>query len=52
MLPVIAVGALVLRHKYLPKEVTPNRWMTAGLWIAAVATISLMSFYAFLVTKS
>jgi Mn2+/Fe2+ NRAMP family transporter len=46
MLPVIAVAALFLRHRYLPKEVTPNRWVTAGLWIAAVATISLMIFYA------
>jgi Mn2+/Fe2+ NRAMP family transporter len=52
MLPVIAVGALILRHRYLPKEVTPNRWITAGLWVAALATIALMFFYAMLLSKA
>jgi Mn2+/Fe2+ NRAMP family transporter len=51
MLPVIAVGALFLRHRLLPAEVRPPMWQTIGLWVAALATISLMAYYTFLLLK-
>ncbi len=52
MLPVIAFGALYLRHKELPREVLPKAWITVALWIASVLTISLMAYYTFLlITK-
>jgi manganese transport protein len=46
MLPVIAVSALVLRYKHLPEEVKPGFVHTAGLWLAAIATVVLMGYYA------
>ncbi|MEP7364204.1 MAG: Nramp family divalent metal transporter [Acidobacteriota bacterium] len=51
MLPVIAVGALFLRYRLLPAEVRPPTWQTIGLWAAALATISLMAYYSFLLLK-
>lgn len=51
MLPVIAVGALFLRYRLLPPEVRPPMWQTIGLWIASLATISLMAYYTFLLLK-
>jgi Mn2+/Fe2+ NRAMP family transporter len=45
MLPIIAVGALYLRHRALPREVRPQPWVTAGLWVAAALTIALMAYY-------
>ena len=48
MLPVIAVSALYFRHKLLPAEVRPPVWQTFGLWLAALTTISLMTYYVFL----
>lgn len=40
MLPVIAAGALFFRHRLLPNQVRPGRVVTAGLWFAAVLTIT------------
>ena len=51
MLPVIAVGTLFLRYRLLPPEVRPPAWQTTGLWVAALATISLMAYYTFLLLK-
>lgn len=45
MLPVIAVGALYLRHKRLPKDIAPSTWATAFLWFAAAVIICLMATY-------
>lgn len=36
MLPILALGALYLRHKRLPREVAPNRLATVLLWLAAI----------------
>ena len=44
MLPVIAIGALYLRHRRLPKQIIPPAWQTAGLWIAAIVIIWLMGY--------
>ncbi len=49
MLPVIAIGALYLRHCRLPREVRPGLMSTVALWIAAVATCLVMLYYAILV---
>lgn len=51
MLPVIAFGSLYLRHKELPAEVRPKLWITIGLWVASIATISLMSYYVLLLFR-
>ncbi len=48
MLPVIAIGALYLRYRRLPKAVIPSFWITAVLWIAAVLIVCLMVYYAVL----
>jgi len=41
MLPVIAAGALFLRHRASPEPARPGPVMTAALWIASVSTILL-----------
>lgn len=46
MLPIIAVGALVLRYRHLPQEVRPSVVHTVGLWLASIATVVLMGYYA------
>jgi Mn2+/Fe2+ NRAMP family transporter len=51
MLPVIAIGTLFLRHKHLPKEVTPQWWVTAAVWLAAAVIICLMIYYAVLAVR-
>jgi Mn2+/Fe2+ NRAMP family transporter len=48
MLPIIAAGALYLRHRRLPPEVRPGALVTGGLWFAAIVIISLMLYYAVL----
>ncbi len=48
MLPVIAVAALYLRYKRLPSQVNPGKLVTMALWVASVATIGLMGYYAVL----
>ncbi|MGH9752787.1 MAG: Nramp family divalent metal transporter [Blastocatellia bacterium] len=45
MLPVIGLGAVYLRHRHLPKDIQPSRWVTIGLWVAA-ATIAWLMGYA------
>ncbi|HMV50539.1 MAG TPA: hypothetical protein PKD31_22560, partial [Blastocatellia bacterium] len=44
MLPVIAIGALYLRYRRLPKQIIPPVWQTAGLWIASIVIIWLMGY--------
>ena len=51
MLPVIAVGTLYLRHKHMPKEVYPQPWVTASLWIASLFTIFMMGYYTILLVR-
>lgn len=46
MLPILAIGALYLRHKRLPQDVAPNRLSTLLLWVAAV-TIIVAVCYSF-----
>lgn len=48
MIPVIAAGALWLRHKRLPKEIQPPWYATVAVWIASVVIVGLMSYYAVL----
>jgi manganese transport protein len=45
MLPVIGVGTLYLRHKLLPRDIAPARWVTVFLWIAAAVIVWLMGYY-------
>jgi hypothetical protein len=44
MLPVIGIGAVYLRHRHLPKEIAPSRWVTIGLWVAAALIVWLMGY--------
>ncbi|MCL6507710.1 MAG: hypothetical protein K6T59_11845, partial [Bryobacteraceae bacterium] len=48
MIPVIAAGALYLRHKRLPGEIRPPWYTTVALWIASAVIICLMGYYALL----
>jgi Mn2+/Fe2+ NRAMP family transporter len=47
MLPIIALGTLVLRHRYLPREIRPSRLVTGGLWLAASVIVLMMCYYVF-----
>lgn len=44
MLPILAFGALYLRHKRLPRDVAPNRISTLLLWVAAVTIIVVVGY--------
>ena len=44
MLPILAFGALYLRHKRLPKSVTPNRLATVLLWVAGIVIIVAVGY--------
>ena len=44
MLPVIGLGAVYLRHRHLPKDIQPSRWVTVGLWVATALIVWLMSY--------
>jgi Mn2+/Fe2+ NRAMP family transporter len=47
MLPIIGLGAVYLRHRHLPKDILPSRWVTIGLWVAAGVIIWLMGYSVF-----
>ena len=51
MLPPLAIGALYMRHRGLPKSVEPTLVPTAGLWIAAILISSLMAYYVILTLR-
>ncbi|MBL8227402.1 MAG: Nramp family divalent metal transporter [Bryobacterales bacterium] len=51
MLPVIAVGALYLRFKRLPREVVPGKAVTYGLVAASSIIILVMGYYAVLTLR-
>jgi manganese transport protein len=44
MLPIIGLGAIYLRHRHLPKDILPSRWVTVGLWVATVLIVWLMGY--------
>jgi manganese transport protein len=44
MLPVIGIGAVYLRHRHLPKDIQPSRWVTVGLWVATAVIAWLMGY--------
>jgi manganese transport protein len=45
MLPIIGLSTLYLRHRHLPKSITPSRWVTIGLWIATAVIVALIGYY-------
>jgi len=45
MLPVIGIGTLYLRHRLLPRDIAPARWVTIFLWIATAVIVWLMGYY-------
>lgn len=51
MLPVIAIGALYMRYRLVPRTVWPKWWITVGLWTAAITTICLMLYYGYLTLR-
>jgi Mn2+/Fe2+ NRAMP family transporter len=44
MLPILAIGALYLRHRRTPSEVASGRMGTVGLWIASVTIIAAITY--------
>ena len=44
MLPILAIGALYLRFKRLPKEVRPNFISTVLLWVASITMIVAVGY--------
>jgi Mn2+/Fe2+ NRAMP family transporter len=51
MLPVIAIGALYLRYRRIPREILPSRTTTAFLWFASAVICCLMVYYAVLTIR-
>jgi Mn2+/Fe2+ NRAMP family transporter len=45
MLPIIGLSTLYLRHRHLPREIAPSRWVTTALWIATAIIVYLMGYY-------
>jgi hypothetical protein len=45
MLPIIGIATLYLRHRHLPKEIAPSRWVTIFLWVATGVMVWLMGYY-------
>jgi manganese transport protein len=45
MLPVLGVGALYLRHRRLPQELAPSRWVTVMLWLTTFIIFCLIGYY-------
>jgi Mn2+/Fe2+ NRAMP family transporter len=45
MLPVIGVGTLYLRHRCLPKQVSPSAGITLAVWVAAVVMLCFAGYY-------
>jgi hypothetical protein len=52
MLPIIAFGALYLRHRALPGEIAPGRIATAGLWFASMVIIGVVGYSLLLSLKA
>jgi hypothetical protein len=44
MLPIIAVSVLYLRHRRLPRELTPSAIATAWLWVASVVLVCAVGY--------
>jgi hypothetical protein len=51
MLPVIAIGALYLRFKRMPREARAGLFVTASLVISSSVIILVMAFYAYLTAR-
>ena len=45
MLPVIGLSTLYLRHRHLPKDIVPTRWVTLALWFATAVIVWLTGYY-------
>ncbi len=45
MLPIIGLSTLYLRHRHLPPEIAPVRFVTAGLWVATAVIFWLTGYY-------
>ena len=48
MLPIIGIGTLYLRHKHLPPEARPSRWVTVACWGAVIVIALMMVYYVVL----
>jgi manganese transport protein len=45
MLPIIGIGALVLHHRYIPKELRPSKLVTIALWGSTIIIACLMAYW-------
>jgi manganese transport protein len=52
MLPVLSLGALYMRHRGLPEEITPGPVPTLGLWVAALTMTGAMGYSLLLTIKA
>jgi Mn2+/Fe2+ NRAMP family transporter len=44
MLPVIGISTIYLRHRCLPRNITPKAWVTIGLWVATFIIICITAY--------
>jgi hypothetical protein len=44
MLPIIGISTLYLRHRRLPRNITPAAWVTLGLWVATFVIICITAY--------
>jgi Mn2+/Fe2+ NRAMP family transporter len=48
MLPIIGIGALVLHHRHIPKEIRPSKLVTIALWICTAIITCLMAYWVWM----
>jgi Mn2+/Fe2+ NRAMP family transporter len=51
LLPALGAAAVYLRHRHLPREVTPPAFVTAALWATSAMMAALMLYYVLLTLR-
>ena len=52
MLPIVGIGTIYLRHRHLPREIGPALATTIALWLATLAIVVMMGYYALLTYRA
>jgi manganese transport protein len=52
LLPAVGIGALFLRHRRLPPEITPSLPTTVALWVTTGIIVVMMAYYAAMTARA